>query len=141
MWKRFLTISIATLITSFLLTKGVQTLPLELEYPEFFNMNSTWRVFLVTLIIILLIYLLLVMPFNILITKFASTLSQEWLLYNLIAFAYTLILVLIVYVNMQYLPHIFAIVIWHILIFSVIAVYALASRVVGGIHKWTTSFG
>ncbi|MFD0942701.1 hypothetical protein [Savagea faecisuis] len=141
MWKRFFTISIATLITSFLLTKGVQTLPLELEYPEFFNMNSTWRVFLVTLIIILLIYLLLVMPFNILITKFASTLSQEWLLYNLIAFAYTLILVLIVYVNMQYLPHIFAIVIWHILIFSVIAVYALASRVVGGIHKWTTSFG
>ena len=141
MWKRFFTISIATLITSFLLTKGVQTLPLELEYPEFFNMNSTWRVFLVTLIIILLIYLLLVMPFNILITKFASTLSQEWLLYNLIAFAYTLILVLIVYVNMQYLPHIFAIVIWHILIFIVIAVYALASRVVGGIHKWTTSFG
>ena len=141
MWKRFFTISIATLITSFLLTKGVQTLPLELEYPEFFNMNSTWRVFLVTLIIILLIYLLLVMPFNILITKFASTLSQEWLLYNLIAFAYTLILVLIVYINMQYLPHIFAIVIWHILIFSVIAVYALASRVVGGIHKWTTSFG
>lgn len=141
MWKRFFTISIATLITSFLLTKGVQTLPLELEYPEFFNMNSTWRVFLVTLSIILLIYLLLVMPFNILITKFASTLSQEWLLYNLIAFAYTLILVLIVYVNMQYLPHIFAIVIWHILIFSVIAVYALASRVVGGIHKWTTSFG
>lgn len=141
MWKRFFTISIATLITSFLLTKGVQTLPLELEYPEFFNMNSTWRVFLVTISIILLIYLLLVMPFNILITKFASTLSQEWLLYNLIAFAYTLILVLIVYVNMQYLPHIFAIVIWHILIFSVIAVYALASRVVGGIHKWTTSFG
>lgn len=141
MWKRFFTISIATLITSFLLTKGVQTLPLELEYPEFFNMNSTWRVFLVTLSIILPIYLLLVMPFNILITKFASTLSQEWLLYNLIAFAYTLILVLIVYINMQYLPHIFAIVIWHILIFSVIAVYALASRVVGGIHKWTTSFG
>lgn len=141
MWKRFFTISIATLITSFLLTKGVQILPLELEYPEFFNMNSTWRVFLVTLSIILPMYLLLVMPFNILITKFASTLSQEWLLYNLIAFAYTLILVLIVYVNMQYLPHIFAIVIWHILIFSVIAVYALASRVVGGIHKWTTSFG
>ncbi len=140
MWKRFFTISIATLITSFLLTKGVQILPLEREYPEFFNMNSTWRVFLVTLSIILPMYLLLVMPFNILITKFASTLSQEWLLYNLIAFAYTLILVLIVYVNMQYLPHIFAIVIWHILIFSVIAVYALASRVVGGIHKWTTSF-
>lgn len=141
MWKRFFTISIATLITSFLLTKGVQILPLEREYPEFFNMNSTWRVFLVTLSIILPIYLLFVMPFNVLITKFASTLSQEWLSYNLLAFAYTLILVLLVYVNMQYLPHIFAIVIWHILIFSVIAVYALASRVVGGIHKWTTSFG
>lgn len=140
MWKRFFTISIATLITSFLLTKGVQILPLEREYPEFFNMNSTWRVFLVTLSIILPIYLLFVMPFNVLITKFASTLSQEWLSYNLLAFAYTLILVLLVYVNMQYLPHIFAIVIWHILIFSVIAVYALASRVVGGIHKWTTSF-
>lgn len=141
MWKRFFTISIATLITSFLLTKGAQILPLELEYPEFFNMNSTWRVFLVTLSIILPIYLLFVMPFNVLITRFASTLSQEWLSYNLLAFAYTLILVLLVYVNMQYLPHIFAIVIWHILIFSVIAVYALASRIVGDIHKWTTSFG
>lgn len=140
MWKHFLTIVVATLIASFVLTISVQSIPFEREYPEFFNMNSMWRVFIIVICIVLPMYTFLVMPFNALIAKFASTVSQEWLSYNLLAFAYTLILVLFVYVNTQYLPHLFAIVIWHILIFTMIATYAVCYRVVGGIQKWTASF-
>lgn len=135
MFSRLGAIVSATFIYVLLLTPFIRSLPVALRQQEVYLFSRTVTIAIVTACIVIAIYTFLLLPFVEMITKYARNSSEEWLLYNLFAFAITLFGVLYIYIVENHLLSVFSIILIDFILFIGIALYVVMFKVLGG-ARW-----